>query len=145
MRYRLVLMLSGILALGLSGQTKSLENGGAVVRFTNDLIVYLTGDTGLFGDMKTIVKDYYGAELVVVNLGDPNCLGPDEASYAINQLLQPRAVIPSHINEAATSGDNPIGARLQRFIPQVSRMTSVEIPLSGVTMAFDGRGRHVNK
>jgi L-ascorbate metabolism protein UlaG (beta-lactamase superfamily) len=121
------------------------NDGGAVIRFSNDLVVYLTADTGLFGDMKTVVKDYYGAELVVVNLGDPNCLGPDEAAYAINNFLTPNTVIPSHINEAATSGGNAVGARLQKFIPQVNRKTAVEIPLSGVVMEFDGRGRRVNK
>src|SRR5580765_2262015 len=52
--------------------------GGFVVRFSNGLIVYLSGDTGITSDMET-VRGYYKANLAVMNIGGaPNMTGPDE-------------------------------------------------------------------
>lgn len=134
------------------------NDGGFVVKFTNGLTVYLTADTGLSGDTKTIVRDFYQPRLVVINVGDIFSLGPDEAAFAVNRLIQPRTVIPSHINEAATSGGTASGERLKRFVEQVrtlgarasrggrfgERQIDIVIPLSGVTREFDGEGRCVN-
>jgi L-ascorbate metabolism protein UlaG (beta-lactamase superfamily) len=53
------------------------------VRFINGLAVYLTGDTGLFGDMETIAHRFYRPSLVVINMGDIVALGPDEAAFAV--------------------------------------------------------------
>jgi L-ascorbate metabolism protein UlaG (beta-lactamase superfamily) len=69
---------------------------------------------------------------------------PAEGAYAINSLLKPRSVIPSHINEAATAGGQVVGDRLRRFLEQVDQKVDVIVPLSGVTRAFDGEGRCVN-
>jgi hypothetical protein len=121
------------------------NDGGAIIKFSNGLIVYLTADTGLTGDMDTIVRQFYRPNLVVINMGDIFSLGPDEAAFAINRLLRPRSVIPSHINEAATSGGVVMGARLKRFLDQVNESRiNIVIPLSGVTREFDGSGRCVN-
>jgi L-ascorbate metabolism protein UlaG (beta-lactamase superfamily) len=121
------------------------NDGGAILRFTNGLTVYLTADTGLTGDMEAIIKRFYNAQLVVINMGDVFSLEPEEAAFAINSLLRPQTVIPSHINEAATSGGHIIGDRLKLFSQLVDQQeTNVVIPLSGVTREFDGRGRCVN-
>ena len=119
--------------------------GGFIVKFTNGLTVYLTGDTGLFGDMNTIVRKYYKARVMVVNMSDTATLGPDEAAFATQQLVRPRTVIPSHINEAATTGGVPTGQRMNRFLDQMSVSgIAVVLPLSGVTREFDGTGECVN-
>lgn len=55
---------------------------GYILRFSNGLVVYLTGDTGHFGDMKHIVRDFYGPKLMVVNLGNGPSMGPEEGSRA---------------------------------------------------------------
>src|SRR5581483_955650 len=111
---------------------------GYVLKFTSGLTVYLTGDTGLFGDMQTIVRDYYRANLMVINMGDVATTGPDEAAFAVRQLVRPRTVIPSHINEAATTKGQPTGARLMEFLGQMSRSEiAVVLPLSGITREFD--------
>lgn len=52
-------------AAGTAGYGGS-ENG-FVLKFTNGLTAYLTGDTGMFGDMKTIIRQYYHANLLVAN------------------------------------------------------------------------------
>jgi hypothetical protein len=121
------------------------NDGGAIFEFTNGLHVYCTGDTGLTGDMRTIVKGYYDINLVVANIGDLFSMGPREGAYAINTLLTPTTVIPEHINEAATSGGNPAGPRLTLFMQLVNSLrTKVVIPTSGVTREFDGQGHCVN-
>jgi len=143
------------------------DEGGFVVKFTNGLTVYLTGDTGLFGDMETIVRRFYQSNLAVMNMSDTVTLGPDEAAFAAKELIQPQTVIPSHINEAATEGGAVrAGTRLERFISQVrvsqsgvgglgdlfrglgrpARTPAIDVilPLSGVTREFDGRGRCMN-
>jgi L-ascorbate metabolism protein UlaG (beta-lactamase superfamily) len=121
------------------------NDGGAVIRFSNGLTVYLTADTGLTGDMETIIRRFYGADLVVINMGDVFSMGPEEAAFAINTLLKPRTVIPSHINEAATSGGLMVGARLQRFSQMLDRRgADIVLPLSGVIREFDGHGRCQN-
>ena len=130
---------------------------GYVVSFTNGLTVYLSGDTGLTGDMKTIVNAFYQPNLVVFNIGDISETGPEEAAFAITDLIRPTAVIASHANEVATSGGvvQP-GTRTARFIELVSpglsvlepldlirgrKKVSVFVPLSGITMEFDGNAR----
>src|SRR5262249_38981074 len=101
--------------------------------------------TGPTVDMKFVVKDLYDANLVVANIGGTNTMSPSVAAYVINEWLRPATVIPTHINQESTSAGVPTGKLLLEFLAQVDRKTAVEIPLSGVTMEFDGRGRRVNK
>jgi L-ascorbate metabolism protein UlaG (beta-lactamase superfamily) len=130
---------------------------GFVVTFTNGLKVYLSGDTGLTSDMGTIVRDYYEADLAVINIGDIFTTGPEEAAFAIAELIRPASVIPSHVNEAATQGGTAVaGSRTARFVDLLSSGRgrnssnnksrgrggiSVLLPLSGMTMEFNGNGR----
>jgi len=111
---------------------------GYVLTFTNGLKVYLSGDTGHTSDMKTIVHDYYRVNLAVVNVDGVNVMGPEEAAFAVRELIQAKAVIPSHVIEAATTGGqvNP-GTVTARFI-ELMEGIPVYVPLSGVTMEFDG-------
>jgi L-ascorbate metabolism protein UlaG (beta-lactamase superfamily) len=130
---------------------------GFVVTFTNGLKAYLSGDTGLTSDMNSIVRGYYRADLVVINMGDIFTTGPEEAAFAVTELIRPASVIPSHVNEAATHGGVPNpGSKTARFLdllkagsnsngsddkPSGVGRISVFLPLSGVTMEFDGQGR----
>jgi L-ascorbate metabolism protein UlaG (beta-lactamase superfamily) len=117
------------------------SESGYIVKFTNGLTVYLTGDTGMFGDMKTIIHDYYQPNLMVINVGDIQTTGPDEAAFATTNLVKPQTVIPSHINEAATLSGQPAGPRMMRFLGQMNGSgINVVLPLSGVTLQFDGSG-----
>jgi L-ascorbate metabolism protein UlaG (beta-lactamase superfamily) len=132
---------------GLGGYV-GLANG-FVVTFTNGLKVYLSGDTGLTSDMRIIVREYYGVRLAVINIGDLFTTGPEEAAFAVNELIRPAAVIPSHVNEAATQGGAVVpGSKTAMFVDLVSRpfgrdssRTSVFPPLSGLTMEFSNDGR----
>jgi L-ascorbate metabolism protein UlaG (beta-lactamase superfamily) len=116
---------------------------GYVVQFTNGLKVYLTGDTGIHAEMRTVVGDYYKANLVMFNLG-PNAVTPATAAYAVNELIKPAAVIASHVNEGATSaGKVRPDSRTAAFMNQV-KGRPVHLALSGKTMEFDGNARCVS-
>ena len=112
---------------------------GYVITFSNGLVVYLSGDTGVSAEQKTVVAEQYGAELVVMNIGDTFTTGPIEAAYVIDELIQPTAVIASHANEAATQDGKLLPeTRTATFVEATE--TPVYLPLSDSTMSFDGDG-----
>lgn len=112
---------------------------GYVITFSNGLVAYLSGDTGITAEQKQVVAEHYGAELVVMNIGDTFTTGPKEAAYVVNEMIRPKAVIASHANEAATEGGAVrAGTRTGTFI-DLSKVP-VHVPLSGKTLTFDGNG-----
>ena len=117
---------------------------GYVLTFSNGLVVYLSGDTGHTSDMAAIVKGYYGAELAVIAIGDIYTMGPEEAAFAVNVLIQPKAVIPTHANEVATTGGKVNGGTKTATFTSLVQGIPVHPPLSGVTMEFDGDAKCVS-
>lgn len=114
--------------------------GGYVVSFTNGLIVYLSGDTGITAEQELVVNHFYKANLAVINIGGTFSTGPTEAAYVMNELVKPKAVIASHANEMATKNGKLLsGTRTDIFKKAVK--VPVYIPLSGKTMEFDGKGK----
>lgn len=115
---------------------------GYILTFSNGLVVYLSGDTGITAEQDVVVRRHYQAKLAVINIGDVFTTGPTEAAYVINDLVQPVAVIASHANEAATKGGKVLpGTRTEAFVKQTR--APVHVPLSGVTLSFDSGGRCV--
>jgi L-ascorbate metabolism protein UlaG (beta-lactamase superfamily) len=113
---------------------------GYVLSFTNGLVVYLSGDTGITAEQDAVVRRHYKANLSVINIGDVFTTGPTEAAFVIDDLVKPRSVIPSHANEVATRGGKVVpGTRTDRFMKAVG--VPAHVPLSGKTMHFDGSGR----
>jgi len=113
---------------------------GYVVSFSNGLVVYLSGDTGIIAEQDVVVRRYYKANLAVINIGDVFTTGPTEAAYVIDELVKPASVIASHANEVATKGGKVIpGTRTDTFM-KITK-APVYVPLSGKTMEFDGSGR----
>jgi len=113
---------------------------GYVLRFSNGLSVYLSGDTGVTADQERVVRDLYRVQLAVMNIGDGFTTGPSEAAYVMNDLVKPASVIASHANEAGTQGGKVRpGTKTEAFI-KAARMP-VHVPLSGRTMSFDGAGK----
>ena len=109
---------------------------GYVLTFSNGLVVYLSGDTGITAEQDTVVRQHYAAKLAVMNIGDTYTNGPMEAAFVVNRLIKPNAVIASHANEAATKAGKVIaGTRTDTFIQATN--VPVHIPLSGRTMEFD--------
>ena len=113
---------------------------GYVLRFSNGLVAYLSGDTGITADQELVVRNHYGAKLAVMNIGDGFTTGPVEAAYVINDLVKPASVIASHANEVGTvSGKVRAGSKTEAFIK--ATRVPVHVPLSGKTMEFDAAGK----
>ena len=113
---------------------------GYILKFSNGLVAYLSGDTGINSDHEFVVRDYYHAKLVVMNIGDGFSTGPAEAAYVINDLVKPVSVIPSHANEVGTvQGKVRAGSKTEAFLKAVK--VPAYVPLSGKTMEFDANGK----
>ena len=116
--------------------------GGYVLKFSNGLVAYLSGDTGVTAEQDSVVRRFLKANLVVMNIGGIFSTGPQEAAFVINELVKPVAVIPSHANEEATkNGKLAPGSKTAMFIKQVK--VPAHVPISGTTMEFDGSAKCV--
>jgi len=131
-------------ALNESGLTAYLgPPSGYVLSFSNGLVAYLSGDTGITAEQDLVVRRYYGAKLAVMNIGDVFTTGPREAAHVINEMVKPASVIPSHANEVATEGGKVVaGSRTDIFIKAVK--VPAHLPLSGRTMEFNSKGKCVS-
>ena len=86
------------LALHGSGLPDGSDGGnpcGFLLTTNDGEKIYLSMDTGLFGDMRLIGEE--GLDLAVLPIGDNFTMGPDDALRAV-KFLQPKAVIPIHYN-----------------------------------------------
>ena len=117
--------------------------GGFVLRFSNGLSAYLSGDTGITAEQDLVVRGHYKANMAVMNIGGfPFTTGPTEATYVVNELVRPSSVIASHANEPATVGGKLVPTSKTAAFVKTAKMP-VHVPLSGNTMEFDGSGRCV--
>jgi L-ascorbate metabolism protein UlaG (beta-lactamase superfamily) len=123
----------------------SLEFGpatGFIVKFTNGLTAYLTGDTAIHSEMKTVVNEFHRANLAVLNLG-PNPGIFNTGAHAMNELVRPVSVILTHPNEPVTEGGKlRPQSRTAALVKQLKSETHLAI--SGRTMEFDGKGQCVS-
>lgn len=128
-------------ALGLTAYVG--PPSGYILSFSNGLVVYLSGDTGITAEQELVVRGHYQAKLAVMNIGDVFTTGPVEAAYVINELVKPNSVIASHANQVSTKNGKVIsGTRTDTFIKAVK--VPVYVPLSGRTMEFNGSGKCVS-
>jgi len=138
-------LLSEAQRAGLGPDGASIVIGpptGYVVKFTNGLTAYLSGDTGIHTEMKTVVKEYHKANLAVLNLG-PSAGTVMSGAYAMNDLVQPVSVIFSHPNEAVTEGGKLRPASRAAALAKQLKATP-HLAISGRTMEFDGKGKCVS-
>ena len=130
--------------LDANGLTLSVgPPNGYILRFSNGLTAYLSGDTGVTAEQDLVVRGHYKANMAVMNIGGfPFTTGPLEATHVVNEMVKPASVIASHANEVATAGGklNP-NSKTAAF--QKAVRVPVHVPLSGKTMEFDGGGRCV--
>lgn len=126
-------------APGLTGYAGS--ETGYILRFTNGLSVLWTGDSGLIGDWAT-QSQMYGTNLAVVHMGDLFTMGPEEANFALRNLIKPKSVIPEHANQVSTAKGAVVpGTRVDRLNTLLTGSgIAVKVPLSGVPISCDGQG-----
>jgi len=127
-------------ALEANGLTAYLgPPGGYVLQFSNGLVAYLSGDTGVTAEQDLVVRKLYKSNLTVINIGGTFTTGPLEAAYVVNELVKPKSVIASHANEQVTQdGKLRAGTKTETFV-KASTMP-VHLSISGRTMEFDGSG-----
>jgi L-ascorbate metabolism protein UlaG (beta-lactamase superfamily) len=130
-------------ALAANGLTAYVgPAGGYVVTFTNGLVAYLSGDTGVTAEQDLVIRRFYKANLAVINIGGTFTTGPTEAAFVINMMVQPNAVIVSHANEAVTEHGRLLsGTKTEIFRKAVK--VPMHLPLSGRSMEFNGSAKCV--
>jgi len=67
---------------------------GYVMEFDDGTVVYHTGDTCVFGDMR-IIGELYAPDVAIMPIGGWFTMGPKQAAYAA-KLIGARQVIPEH-------------------------------------------------
>lgn len=117
-------------ALAANGLTAYVgETGGYVVRFSNGLAVYLSGDTGMIAEQEAVIGRYFKPALAVMKIGGIFTTGPREAAYVVDEMVKSKTVIASHANEEATKNGQPVGNNLKSFLS--SSKAKVVVGLSG--------------
>jgi len=87
---------SGAQLTGFQGTNRYVgEPVGYMIDFENGLRLYHAGDTALFGDMETIIGDYYKPHVAILPIGGVFTMGPEEAAMAVKKI-RPLIAIPEH-------------------------------------------------
>jgi len=83
------------------------SSSGYILELENGRKIYHSGDTGVFGDMKTVIKDIYHPDIALIPIGDRFTMGPMEAAVAAD-WISPEIVIPMHYNTFPIIEQNPL-------------------------------------
>jgi L-ascorbate metabolism protein UlaG (beta-lactamase superfamily) len=67
---------------------------GYVLQFEDGTVLYHSGDTGVFGDMR-LIGELYAPDAAILPIGDHFTMGPQQAAHAA-KLLGVKRVIPEH-------------------------------------------------
>jgi L-ascorbate metabolism protein UlaG (beta-lactamase superfamily) len=81
------------------------EAAGYVLKFENGRVIYFSGDTNVFMDMK-LIAELYKPDLVFLPIGDLFTMSPWEAAVAC-RLLEAITVIPMHFGTFPALTGNP--------------------------------------
>lgn len=106
---------------------KSMGPGGSssgfILELENGRKIYHSGDTGIFGDMKTVIKAIYRPQIALLPIGDRFTMGIREASIAAS-WIEPEVIIPMHYNTFPVIEQNPY--RFKELV-ELSTDTKVEV------------------
>jgi len=80
---------------------------GYILKLENGRKIYHSGDTGLFGDMKMVIRDIYQPDIALIPIGDLFTMGPREAAIAAD-WINPEVLIPMHYNTFPLIEQNPL-------------------------------------
>lgn len=67
---------------------------GFVVELEGGPVLYNTGDTGVFGDMR-LIAELYRPSVLFLPIGDFYTMGPRQAAKAV-ELVEPEWIVPQH-------------------------------------------------
>lgn len=71
------------------------EGNGFIIKFENGTVLYLSGDTALFSDMKWVIHDYYRPDIALLASGNVFTMDPIDAAFATT-WIDPKYVAPYH-------------------------------------------------
>ena len=114
---------SGIEAAPLPDGT--LPYGGAACGFVVDdgeTRLYLAGDTGIFGDMRTVIRDLLQPHVAILPIGDHYTMGPEHAAVAA-RWVGAALVIPYHYGTFPVITQDP-----EAFARKVVAAATVHVP-----------------
>ncbi|MCF0227020.1 MAG: metal-dependent hydrolase [Methanobrevibacter sp.] len=97
--------------------------------------IFHAGDTGLFGDMKTIIGEIYKPDIVLVPIGDKFTMGPFEAALA-TRWFDPKVAIPMHYNTFPPIEQDP--SVYSNFVNQLNPNIDVVILNPGEYFEYEG-------
>ena len=105
---KLVNALHGSAFIDENGILSTGNPCGFMIEMDN-LLLYHSGDTGLFGDMR-LFKEYLlhgrNIDVAFIPIGDNFVMGPDDALVAV-KWLEPKVVVPMHYNTFPVIEQNP--------------------------------------
>jgi len=107
------------------------EPAGYILQLENGYTIWHMGDTGVFGDMAWIAE-YYQPNLVLAPIGGHYTMDPQHAAYAINDLIEPDAVVPIHYGTFPALAGTP--AEFERALGDTD--TEVVVMRPGETRTF---------
>ena len=110
----------------------SMARHRLVVKFTNGLTAYLSGDTAIHAEMKTVINEFHKANLAVLNLG-PNPGIFISGAHAMNELVRP----------AMARWAGALRCLITLAVCEAGRSFPRSVAGSGCTMDFDGQGKCV--
>lgn len=119
-------------------QDGTLANGGSPCGYLLDdgeTKLYVAGDTGLFGDMKFVVRDVLKPDAAILPIGDLFTMGPAHAAIAV-EWLGVKVATPCHYGTFP-----PIDVDPEEFRKAVGGKADVRI--LDVDGAFELRGGRV--
>lgn len=88
------------------------EPAGYVLKLEDGMMLYLAGDTSIFGDM-SLIRELYAPEIAFLPIGDRFTMGPEAAAHACG-LLGVRQVVPIHYGTFPLLTGTP--ARLRELV-----------------------------
>lgn len=98
--------------------------GSFLITLEDGTKVFHAGDTGLFGDMETIIGKIYKPDILMVPIGDKFTMGPFEAALA-TRWIDPKIAIPMHYNTFPPIEQDP--TVYANFVNQLNPNIDVEI------------------
>ncbi len=117
-------MAPAVHSAGLPSDDGTLGYGGSAYGFVIDdgrQKLYHSGDTALFGDMKTVIGDIVKPDIALLPIGDLFTMDPEHAAIA-TKWLGVRHVVPMHYN---TFPD--IEVNVSDFVERVGRSAKVHV------------------
>ena len=112
------------------------DPGSFLITLEDGTKIFHAGDTGLFGDLETVVGNIFKPDIAMVPIGDRFTMNPFQAALA-SMWISPKAVIPMHYNTFPAIEQDP--AIFSNFVYQLNPNIDVVImnPLETYAPDFD--------